>query len=62
LPRAARLADEIKDNYGIEPELVRLSGGVYEIYIDNKLIYSKKETGAFPENKDILNKIKEAIN
>lgn len=33
--------------------LIPSGGGVFEIVLDGELIYSKKETGAFPTEADI---------
>lgn len=37
-----------------EVTLITSSGGVFEIVVNNQLIYSKKETGEFPDPKDII--------
>jgi selT/selW/selH-like putative selenoprotein len=34
--------------------LKRSGGGVFEITVDGRLTYSKKATGAFPEDKQVL--------
>ena len=57
-PRAAGLADEIKQETGIVPTLEPGSGGVYDISADGKLLYSKHQTGCFPDNQEILEKIR----
>lgn len=44
----------IKAQYGVEATLVKGSGGVFEIYKDGKLIHSKKQSGKFPKQEDIL--------
>ncbi|RMF75248.1 MAG: selenoprotein, partial [Planctomycetota bacterium] len=49
MPRAASLADEIKKAHGVEPELIEGKGGVFDVVVDGKLIFSKHETGRFPE-------------
>lgn len=33
----------------MKPQLVKGSGGVFEVTVDNELIFSKKRTGRFPE-------------
>ncbi|MGD9808216.1 MAG: Rdx family protein [Deferribacterales bacterium] len=38
-------------------ELIRGSGGVFEISVNGELIYSKKQTGVFPDEDDLLAKI-----
>ncbi|WDP93405.1 MAG: hypothetical protein HUN04_24965 [Desulfobacter sp.] len=52
------MADLIKNETGITPELVPGSGGVYDIIAGETLVYSKKNTGKFPENNEIVDKIK----
>jgi selenoprotein W-related protein len=38
-------------------ELIRGSGGVFEISVNGDLVYSKKQTGVFPDEDDLLKKI-----
>jgi selenoprotein W-related protein len=35
-------------------ELIASSGGVYEVTVDGRLIFSKKKTGRFPEAGEVL--------
>ena len=53
-PRAAGLAEAIKKEFGITPELIPGSNGVYDIIIDKKTIFSKHEVKRFPENDEII--------
>jgi selenoprotein W-related protein len=39
-------------------ELVAGSGGVYEISVDGKAIFSKKQLGRFPEDGEIVSLIR----
>jgi selT/selW/selH-like putative selenoprotein len=57
LPRAARLAAEIKQARGIETRLVKGSGGQFEVSLDGQPIFSKKAQGRFPETAEILQHI-----
>jgi selenoprotein W-related protein len=43
------LAEDLQRKFGIQPELVRSSGGVFEVTVDNQLIFSKKKLGRFPQ-------------
>ncbi len=43
---------------GIEVELIKSAGGAFEIRHGDKLIYSKLETGEFPEWDTIINALK----
>ena len=38
--------------------LVAGKGGVLDVFVDNKLIFSKHKEGRFPEIKEILSKVK----
>jgi selenoprotein W-related protein len=48
------LAADIKRELKIETQLIKGSGGAFEVVVNGKLIYSKKETGRFPEHAEIL--------
>jgi len=39
-------------------EFIKSSGGRFEVMKDGKLIYSKARTGNFPDEGEILNKLK----
>jgi selenoprotein W-related protein len=41
----------------VETELIKGSGGQFEVVLDGKLIFSKKQTGRFPETSEILESI-----
>ena len=43
------MADDIEKLHGVRPELLKGSGGVFEVMVGDELIYSKKATGRFPE-------------
>ena len=47
------MGDELKDAFDAEVELLSSSGGVFEIVVDNKLIFSKKSLQRFPEEGEI---------
>ena len=57
--RAVGLAAELKSNFGYESELIKSSGGVFEIELDGNLIFSKKELGRFPEEGEIKKLLKD---
>jgi selT/selW/selH-like putative selenoprotein len=52
------LAKALKDEMGIESELIKSGGGVFEIEADGKLIFSKKKEFRFPENQEVINILK----
>lgn len=58
-PRAAGLAEKIRDELGITAQVVPGSKGVYDIVVDGNLIYSKYQTKRFPDNDEIIKLIKQ---
>ena len=44
----------IQEARGVEAELVAGSNGVFDVVVDGKLIYSKDQTGRFPDPDEIL--------
>lgn len=53
LPSAASLAAELKESFDVEATLIEGGGGVFTVEVDGKLIYSKKETGRFPDKGEV---------
>ena len=45
---------EIKQHRDVETRLIKGSGGQFEIVLDVKLIFSKKQQGRFPDPGEIL--------
>ncbi len=52
-PRAAGLADELQTKFGLRPDLVKGSGGAFEVAFESELLFSKKRSGRFPEPGEI---------
>ncbi len=38
----------------MQPKLIEGAGGVFDVKADGRLIYSKHETGRFPEDAEVL--------
>jgi selenoprotein W-related protein len=54
-PIAAVLAIAIEKETGIKPLLVHSrEAGVLEVKVDSDLIFSKKQTGRFPDNAEVI--------
>ena len=50
----------IKDKYGFTASLQEGHGGIFEVYIDEKTVYSNQTTYRFPTNDEIFEKIEAA--
>ncbi len=44
----------------MKPKLIEGRGGVFDVKVDGRLIYSKRATGRFPENDEIFFHVKQA--
>ena len=57
-PEAASLADELRNAYSIQAKLVPGSNGIFNVIVDDELVFSKGETGRFPDPGEIVQKLK----
>ena len=48
------MAAELKQNFGAESTLIPGGGGVFDVSVDGKIIFSKKSVGRFPEPGEIV--------
>jgi len=55
------LAAELKRQLGVDAQLVRGSGGIFEVSIDNERIFSKKDEGRFPSESEIVEKLRSRV-
>ena len=53
LPRAASLAEKLKNKFDIEIELKKSDGGRFEISLNGEYIFSKYKEFRFPEEGEI---------
>jgi selT/selW/selH-like putative selenoprotein len=51
------LAKAIESKFGIKPQLIKSGGGLFEVRVDGRKIFSKEQLGRFPENDEILTAI-----
>ena len=57
-PKAASLAETLKNEFGIEAEFIKSSGGAFEVVADGQLIFSKKKEKRHPSHEEILKSLK----
>jgi len=55
--RAVSLAALLKKHCGNDVELILSTGGVFEVVVDGVLVYSKKETGEFPDEQQLVKQL-----
>ncbi|MCP4727288.1 MAG: SelT/SelW/SelH family protein [bacterium] len=51
------MAADLEKEFGAKIEYIKSGGGVFEVELNGKLIFSKKAAGRFPTSKEIVNKI-----
>jgi selenoprotein W-related protein len=51
------VAAELEQELQAKVKLVRGSGGVFDVVVDGRLVYSKHETGRFPEPGEVVRRI-----
>jgi selenoprotein W-related protein len=48
------LEEELKNVAGAEIVLIPSGGGVFEVAVNGKVVFSKKEMGRFPEEGEVV--------
>ena len=61
LDKALSLRESIERKFGVKGKLIKGQGGVFEVTLNNSLIFSKKELGRFPNDKEVIDLIEEVI-
>jgi predicted Rdx family selenoprotein len=58
LASAASLATALEKEFGIVPDLNKGSIGMFDVYVNDRVIYSnRREGGRLPRNEEVLEKI-----
>jgi selenoprotein W-related protein len=54
------LAEALQEACDVDAELIGGAGGIFDVKVNGQLIFSKHETGRFPEHEEILRLLKPA--
>ena len=49
---------EIEKEFGITPDLIEGSSGIYDVVVDGDMIFSKDRVGRFPEDGEICREVR----
>ena len=49
---------ELQEGLGEKARLIEGRGGIFDVKVDGKLVYSKHQTGRFPDSGEVLKLIK----
>ena len=52
------MAAAIKNETGVEAEVIGGGKGIFDVVVDGNLVYSKYETGRFPEDEEVLSQLR----
>lgn len=52
------MAEELQKAFGVKANLIPGSEGAFDVIADGKLVFSKYETGRFPQEGEVANKLK----
>ena len=55
---AASLADELGEAFNVEATLIPGSNGIFDVVVDEELVFSKFEAGRFPDPGEIVGILK----
>ncbi|MDZ7736974.1 MAG: SelT/SelW/SelH family protein [Gammaproteobacteria bacterium] len=64
LLRAAWMAQELLSTFGSDLNEVALkpgTGGIFEVRLDGKLLFSRRQAGRFPESKELKQLVRDRI-
>jgi len=53
-PQAVSLAARLKAEFATEVELIAAGGGLFEVSCNERVVYSKKQTGNFPNEDELI--------
>ncbi|MCP4604994.1 MAG: hypothetical protein GY847_31480 [Proteobacteria bacterium] len=52
------MAVDLTNEFGADVELVAGSGGIFDVVVDNKMVFSKHAVGRFPDPGEVVDLIK----
>ncbi|RJR34459.1 MAG: SelT/SelW/SelH family protein [Desulfobacteraceae bacterium] len=52
------MAAAISKELGIEAELIQGKGGVFDVTVNDEIVFSKKKVHRFPEHEEILSRLR----
>lgn len=55
------MADALKGALGCEVKLIEGAGGIFDVKADRQLIYSKHQTGRFPEHNEVIEALRARV-
>jgi len=48
----------VKDTLGIESELIEGKNGIFDVVADGSMVFSKHDTGRFPDHDEVIDALR----
>jgi len=55
------LAAKLKKNFDIDASLIEGAGGVFDVKLNDELVYCKHETGKFPDEEELIAALRQRV-
>lgn len=52
------MAARFEEAFGVRATLIPEGRGIFDVVVDGELVYSKFETGGFPDERDLVERVK----
>ena len=52
------MADELLNDLGVQADIIPGGRGIFDVLVDGEMVFSKYEVGRFPEQGEIVGKIR----
>ena len=49
----------IKDEIGVDAELIKGGGGIFDVVVGDEMIFSKHDAGRFPEDDEVIAQLRD---
>jgi selenoprotein W-related protein len=53
------LADELRNAFGIDSDLVEGTRGIFDVYVDDRLVFSKHQEQRFPDPGEVVKLVRQ---
>ncbi|MBN2561953.1 MAG: Rdx family protein [Phycisphaerae bacterium] len=51
------MAERIRQEVGVKAKLIRGGGGIFDVVVDGRKVFSKFQTGRFPEPEEVISQL-----
>ncbi len=55
------MAASIRDEFELDVRLIEGNNGIFDVVVDDEIIFSKHETERFPNHEEVINLLREHV-